>query len=310
MVSVQARRRAVHFAKSKGISFRRGCALLKVARSSLNYAPTLAEKDAPVVARMNELASENPRYGYRRIRVLLAREDHVMSPQRAHRLWKLSGLQVPQKRPRKRVSGTHPRPLPATGPNESWAYDFVHDTCANGQMLRCLTIVDEYTREALAIEVAGSFRSQRVIEVLTRLMSLHGPPERLRSDNGPEFVATAVQEWLATAGVRTVYSAPGKPWQNGTNESFNGKFRDECLNAEWFPNRRVARILIEAYRVKFNEFRPHSSLGDRTPHEFKTWLTARPGASPPRSAALHQDQATRPDVKGLGKVPQQAGALA
>lgn len=310
MVSVQARRKAVHFAKSKGVSYRRGCALLKVARSTLHYQSTLAQRDAPVVARMKELSNENPRYGYRRIRVLLGREGHGMSPKRAHRLWKLSGLQVPRKRPRKRVSGTHPRPLPATGPNESWAYDFVHDTCANGQQLRCLTVVDEYTREALAIDVAGSFRSQRVIEVLSRLMSLHGPPLRLRSDNGPEFVATAVREWLATAGVRTVYSSPGKPWQNGTNESFNGKFRDECLDAEWFPNRKVARVLIEAYRRKFNEFRPHSSLGDRTPHEYKAWLAASCDAHGPRGAAPHQHPAQRPGVRGLDGAPHEEGAVA
>lgn len=297
MVSVQARRRAVFFAKKRGISFRRGCALLKVSRSSLNYESRLAKKDAPVVARMRELASENPRYGYRRIRVLLGRENHTMGPKRAHRLWRKSGLQVPKKRPRRRVSGTVPRPLPPSGPNESWAYDFVHDTCANGEPLRCLTVVDEFTREALAIDVAGSFRSRRVIDVLTRLMSARGAPQRLRSDNGPEFVATAVQTWLSEAGVSTVYSEPGKPWQNGTNESFNGKFRDECLDAEWFPNRRIARVLIEAFRVKYNEYRPHSSLGDRTPSEYRRWLEET--AARPQNAALHQRLELDPEVKGL-----------
>lgn len=307
MVSVQARRRAVLFAKSKGISFRRGCTLLRVSRSTLHYESVLQKNDAPVVERMRELASENPRYGYRRIRVLLARENHVMSPKRAHRLWRLTGLQVPAKRPRRRISGTLPRPLPPTGSNESWAYDFVHDTCANGQPLRCLTVVDEFTREALAIDVAGSFRSRRVIDVLSRLMSVHGPPQRLRSDNGPEFVADAVQKWLAIEGVATVYSEPGKPWQNGTNESFNGKFRDECLDAEWFPNRRVAKVLIEAYRKKFNEFRPHSSLGDRTPAEYKRWLNERASAIPPRGAALHQGHPILPGVKGLVAPSSEAG---
>jgi putative transposase len=270
----------------------------------------MVEKDAAVTKRMRDLAGENPRYGYRRIQVLLAREGFGMSPKRAHRLWKRSKLQVPKKRPRRRVSGTVPRPERATGPNESWAYDFVHDTCANGQALRCLTVVDEFTREALAIEVAGSFRSHRVIDTLARLMSVHGVPQRLRSDNGPEFVATAVQEWLAAEGVSTVYSQPGKPWQNGTNESFNGKFRDECLDAEWFPNRRVAKVLIEAYRVKFNEFRPHSSLQQKTPREFKLWLKRKARQAEPRSAALHHQQRLDPDVKGLVEQPQHRGARA
>jgi len=272
MVSVQARRRAVFFAKKKGISFRRGCALLRVSRSALHYQSRMVVKDADVLERMRALAKDNPRYGYRRIQVLLAREGRRMNPKRAHRLWKRSGLQVPKRRRRRRFSGTVPRPKAPTRANESWAYDFVHDRCANQQVLRCLTVVDEFTREVLAIEVAGSFRSRRVIETLTRLMSIHGTPERLRSDNGPEFVAAAIQKWLSEEGVQTVYSAPGKPWQNGLNESFNGKFRDECLNAEWFPNRKVARILIEAYRKKYNEFRPHSSLGQLTPNEFKAKL--------------------------------------
>ena len=149
-----------------------------------------------------------------------------------------------------------------------WAYDFVHDTCANGQKLKCLTIVDEWTHESLAIEVAGSIRSRRVLEVLAKLVSVRGAPRYLRSDNGPEFVATAVLRWLTESEIDTAYIAPGKPWQNGVDESFNGKFRDECLNMEWFRSRAEAVVVIEAWRRHYNEVRPHSSLGYLTPNEF------------------------------------------
>jgi putative transposase len=224
--------------------------------------------DALVRASMRTLSARYPRYGYRRIRVFLAREGHRMSPARAHRLWRAEGLQVPRKRPRRRVAAARPRPTPATGPNQVWAYDFVHDTCANGQKLKCLTIVDEWTHESLAIEVAGSIRSRRVLEVLARLVSVRGAPRYLRSDNGPEFVATAVLRWLTESGIDTAYIAPGKPWQNGVDESFNEKFRDECLDMEWFRSRAEAVVVIEAWRRHYNEVRPHSSLGYLTPNEF------------------------------------------
>ena len=136
------------------------------------------------------------------------------------------------------MAASRPRPHPATGPNQVWAYDFVFDACANGQRLKCLTIIDEWTHEALAIDVAGSIRSDRVIAVLSRLVSVRGAPRFLRSDNGPEFVSGAVLAWLTESGIDTAHIAPGKPWQNGTNESFNRRFRDECLNLEWFRSRR------------------------------------------------------------------------
>ena len=143
------------------------------------------------------------------------------------------------------------------------------DTCANGQNLKCLTVIDEFTREALAIDVAGSIRSGRVIEVLTRLISERGAPRFLRSDNGPEFVSKAILEWLEIAGVQTALIDPGKPWQNGADESFNGRFRDECLSLEWFRSRREARVIIEVWRRHYNAVRPHSSLEYRTPIEFR-----------------------------------------
>ena len=154
-----------------------------------------------------------------------------------------------------------------------WAYDFVFDACANGQQLKCLTVIDEFTREALAIDVAGSLRSGRVIEVLAKLISVHGAPRRLRSDNGSEFLSRKILRWLAQERIETALSDPGKPWQNGTNESFNGKFRDECLSMEWFRNRVDAKIVIESWRRHYNEVRPHSSLGNLTPAEFKRQLS-------------------------------------
>lgn len=159
----------------------------------------------------------------------------------------------------------------------------MYDACANGQQLKCLTVIDEYTRECLAIDVSGSIRSARVIELLSRLVSTHGAPRYLRSDNGPEFVSTAVLRWLTKASIGTAHIDPGKPWQNGSNESFNGKFRDECLSMQWFKNRVDAKILIENFRREYNEIRPHSNLGQLTPIQFKQTLsTTSPKAASPK----------------------------
>ena len=269
MVSSQAKREAVTFAIARGHSERQACELIGISRSMLGYRSVRAECDAPVIAAMKRLAQQYPRYGYRRIRIFLKREGYSMSWQRAHRLWKVAGLQLPRRRGRRRVAGSRPRPLPAVGPNSIWAYDFVFDGCANGQQLKCLTIVDEFTRECLAIDVAGSIRSNRVIEVLSRLISERGAPTVLRSDNGPEFVSKAILEWIVEANIQVALIEPGKPWQNGTDESFNGKFRDECLSVEWFRSRREAKVVIELWRQHYNQVRPHSSLKYRTPVEFR-----------------------------------------
>jgi len=240
-------------------------------------------KDAPVIDAMRRLSAQFPRFGYRRIHVYLEREGHTMGWDKAHRLWSQAGLQVPRKRPRRRIASNRPRPLPAQGANQVWAYDFVFDACANGQQLKCLTIIDEWTKECLAIDVQGSIRSKRVIEILTRLVSLHGAPLHLRSDNGPEFVSHAVLRWLQQTGIGTAFIDPGKPWQNGADESFNGKFRDECLNAEWFRSREEARTVIEDWRQHFNLDRPHSSLGYLSPAEFKSSLQKKASAPQPVS---------------------------
>ena len=269
-MSSQARREQVALACERGHSKRRACELIEIARSGLGYVSVRTERDAPTLEAMKRLAAQYPRYGYRRIRVFLRREGHGMSRHRAHRLWRLAGLQLPRRRPRRRVAASRPRPLPAFGPNHVWAYDFVFDASASGQQIKCLTVIDEFTRECLAIDVAGSIRSARVIEVLSRLISEHGAPRFLRSDNGPEFVSHAILDWLSKQQIDTALIDPGKPWQNGDNESFNGKFRDECLSLEWFRSREEARVVIEVWRRHYNHVRPHQSLKDLTPIEFKT----------------------------------------
>jgi putative transposase len=242
----------------------------------------VARRDEPVIAAMRELAAQYPRFGYRRIRVFLARRGMSMSTDRAHRIWRRAKLQVPRRRPRRRIAAGRPRPLAPSGANQVWAYDFVFDACANGQTLKCLTVVDEFTRECLAIEVGGSIRSGRVIEVLSRLVSVRGAPRYLRSDNGSEFISRAILRWLVDEKIETALIDPGKPWQNGSNESFNGKFRDECLGMQWFQNRTEARVVIEAWREEYNTVRPHSSLGDLTPAEF----AKREQSTPPTVAVF------------------------
>ena len=269
MVSAPARRALVPIIVGRGISTRRACALVGVPRSTLGYVATQPLKDAPVIERMKHYAAMYPRFGYRRIHVYLGREGISLGWDRMLRLWQLAKLQVPKRRPRKRVAASRPRPLPALGPNQVWAYDFVFDSCVNGQVLKCLVITDEWTHEALAIDVQGCIRSRRVIDVLARLISEHGAPRYLRSDNGPEFVSRAILTWLDQVGIRTAFIDPGKPWQNATAESLNGKFRDECLSMEWFRNRTEARVIIEIWRRHYNDDRPHSSLGYRTPLQFK-----------------------------------------
>jgi putative transposase len=269
VVSTLVRREQALFAHGRGVSLERACSLVRVARSSVRYQSRMIVKDAPVIAAMRELSARYPRFGYRRIRIYLEREGHFMGMERAHRLWRQAGLQVPRKRARRKVATARPRPNAPTGPNQVWAYDFVFDRCANDQTLKCLTIVDEWLHECLAIGVRSGIRSARVIEVLSRLISERGAPRYLRSDNGPEFVSHAVLHWLQEMKIETALNDPGSPWQNGTNESFNGKFRDECLNMEWFRNRAEARVVIEQWRIHYNEDRPHSTLGYLTPMQFK-----------------------------------------
>ena len=211
MVSVPVRRELVALARKRGVSQRRACTLFDVGRSALHYRSSRGVKDAPVLTRMAELSAQYPRYGYRRIAIFLGRDGYTMSFGRAHQLWRAARLQVPRKRPRKRIATGRPRPQAPTAANQVWSYDFVFDWCANGQQLKCLTVTDEWTKEGLAIEVDGRLRSGRVIEVLSRLVSERGAPKFLRSDNGPEFVSRALLSWIVRPGIGTALIDPGKP---------------------------------------------------------------------------------------------------
>jgi putative transposase len=233
----------------------------------------MRDKDERLASKLRLIANTHTRYGYRRATALLKQEGEVINPKRVYRLWRKAGFSLPRRRPRKRVGTVSLRPLAPKQAGHVWAYDFVFDRCSNGQKLKMLTVVDEWTRECLAVEVEGRINSPRVIEVLEKLMSANGKPQYLRSDNGPEFVANRVKEWLKRSGVETAYIEGGKPWQNGLNESFNGKLRDECLNLEWFRNRVEAKVVIEQWRKHYNEKRPHSSLGYKTPAQFRAEQT-------------------------------------
>lgn len=270
MVSAQTRREQVAYARKRGISCRRACALLSVARSTLDYESRMPAKDRPLADELRALARKHPRQGYRMMRNQLSKPA---SYSRVYRVWKQNGLCLPRRRPRKRIRGGGHRWMSAINPNAVWAYDFAHDECANGQKLKCLVVVDEWTHESLAIHVGARIRSADVIEVLSRLFSIYGRPAFLRSDNGPEFVAKAVQRWLRDHGVTTSYIEPGKPWQNGVAESFVNRFRDDCLGIEWFNNRLEAKVIIENWRCAYNHQRPHSSNNYMTPsRKREVWI--------------------------------------
>ena len=267
MVSAQVRREQTRFAIGKGLSQRRACALMQVGRSCMKYEAKMPIKNAPVLEAMKTFSGQYPRFGSRRIRVMLERQGIVLGKERCATLWAKAGLQVPAKRRRRRIAESRPRPFVQAARNSVWCYDFVFYACANGQQLKCLTVVDEYTRECLAIDVAGSIWSGRVIDILSRLISLHGAPRYIRSDNGPEFVSAALLKWAVEQKIETAFIDPGKPWQNGTNESFNGKFRDECLSMNYFLSLESMREILENWRVEYNTLRPHRALGGFTPAE-------------------------------------------
>ena len=270
MVTVAARREAVEFIKTRNISERRGCRLVSLNRKSCRYQKR-RRTDSNLIQRLRELAIEYPRFGYRRIHALLRREDFVVNLKCVYRLWKQQNLSLPKKRPRKARAGTTVGIVPqADKVNQVWTYDFVFDQSLSGKSLKMLTLIDEFTRECLAVEVGVSITSERVRRILEKVCFDKGQPELLRSDNGAEFIGKAVNEWLAQNGIKPVFIEPGKPWQNGKCESFNGKLRDECLSREWFSSVKEAQVVIENWRKFYNEERPHSSLKYLTPSEFKS----------------------------------------
>ena len=272
--------------KSKGISERQACRLVAIGRSSLRYEPHPRD-DAELAERLKEIAGKRKRYGYRRAWVLLRREGRRVNHKRVWRLWKKEALQVPRRRRRKRHRSGGEIPSKALCPDHVWAYDFIQDACEDGRKLKMLTVLDEFTRECLHIEVGRSIRARDVIGVLDRLFAVRGRPQFLRSDNGPEFIAQALMEWLAQNGAGPIHIDPGKPWQNGFEESFHASLRDECLNMETFWSVRHARVVVERWRVHYNRERPHSRLGYSTPEEYRrAWHEQDAGALPPVARSL------------------------
>lgn len=268
MVSPQARRQAVDvLCEEHGFKITRACGLVSISRSLYRYQSRRPACEA-LRARIIELAAEKRRYGYRRIQVLLRREGWQVNWKKTYRLYREEGLAV-RRRKRKRMAAAERRPLPKpTSPNESWSMDFVSDWLTDGRRLRCLTIVDDCSRECPAIEVDTSITGARVVAVLERLADVRGLPASITVDHGPEFEGKALDAWAYARGVRLSFIRPGKPIENAYIESFNGRFRDECLNEHWFKNLLHARRVIENWRIEYNSERPHSALANRTPEQY------------------------------------------
>ena len=250
-------------------SERRACRLVGMSRSVVRYAARKQGDEVELVSKIHELAVGHGRYGYRRVTVLLRREGWKVNRKRAHRIWKAEGLSLPLRRPRRRRVGPVGEIVnKAEYPNHVWSYDFLEDRTERGGKLRILAIIDEYTRECLSTRIAPSIPASTVLEVLEWLFLVRGIPKYVRSDNGPEFIAKAVCQWLKGSGCQTIFINPGSPWENGYIESFIDKLRDECLNREIFRNGKEAQTIVEAWRQEYNNYRPHSSLGYLTPAEF------------------------------------------
>ena len=271
----------------KGIgrrSERRACRLLGLSRSGCRYQPRRRDEEV-LRQRLRELAAERRRFGYRRLHALLRREGWAVNWKRVYRVYRQEHLQV-GKRPRKRGVSLQRLPLAVpSGPNERWSMDFMMDSLATGRRFRTLNVVDDYTRECVRIEVDTSLGGARVARVLEELWRQRGGPRVIVVDHGPEFTSQALDRWAYRRGVKLHFIAPGKPEQNAYVESFNGKFRDECLNEHWFADLEEARDEIEAWRQDYNQQRPHSALGYRTPEEFAARVAAR-RASPPTPVVL------------------------
>lgn len=250
------------------VSERRACQVLRQPRATQRYLPSIRDDEEPLTRRIIELAALYGRYGTPRITGLIRNEGTIVNHKRVERIWQREGLKVPRKQPKRgRLwfndgSCVRLRPLRK---DHVWAYDFVADRTHDGRSFRMLTLVDEFTRECLAIDVAPRLNSEDVLERLAWLFATRGVPDHLRSDNGSEFTARAVRTWLKRVGVKTLYIEPGSPWENGYVESFNGKLRDELLDREIFYTLLEAKVLVERWRHEYNTIRPHSSLGYRPP---------------------------------------------
>lgn len=294
MVGPQAEREAVRVVREEGqLSERRACGLIGMNRGSWRY--RRKERNEAIRARLRELAGERPRFGYRRLHRMLRREKWMVNHKRVYRLYREEGLAMRGKRKRLRAEARVPKVLPRRA-NQMWTMDFTRDSLADGRKFRTLNLMDGYTREALGIEVDTSLPGLRVVQVLERVAQERGLPEAIQVDNGPEFISRVVDQWAYAHGVALHFIDPGKPVQNAFIESFNGKFRDECLNQSWYTSLEDARGIIEAWREDYNGVRPHSSLGYLTPEEYAATAAARP-ASPPTPVVSHMPAWAQTDVQ-------------
>ena len=266
MVSpAEKRRGAEHLEAEHGVSERRACRVVGIVRSTKRR-PSGRIEEAKLLRRVHELTERYPRFGYRKVHAILRAESIAIGRDRLRLIRKREGLQVPRKqKKRRRVGQSTTEENRALYPNHVWSYDFVADQTVDGRRLRFLTVIDEYTREAIRIECARFLNSHDVIRVLDQLVESRGHPAIIKSDNGPEFVAKRIQEWLKGRPVYTYFIEPGSPWQNGHNESFNGVLRDGCLNRWAFVSVREARLVVESWRQEYNEERPHGALEQVTP---------------------------------------------
>jgi putative transposase len=272
-VTAAARRAAVAQLRGHaGVSERRACRVVAQHRSVERYRSRRPEP-AGLRERLRALAEQRPRFGYRRLHVMLRREGFVVNRKRVHRIYRAEGLAV-RRRCRKRVAMPRQPIAVPSQVNERWSMDYVHDALSDGRTFRCLTLVDDHSRESLAIEVDTSLPGRRVIRVLEQLAEFRGLPLGIVVDNGPEFAGQALDIWAHERGVALDFITPGRPVENAYIESFNGRFRDECLNEHWFRSLDEARGTIEDWRQDYNEVRPHSSLDDRTPSEYAAASTA------------------------------------
>ena len=269
MVGPIAKREVVGWlSETRGVSERRACRAIELSTATWRYERRGRVDNSRLLARLQAHAAERPRFGYRRLHTLIGREGLVANHKRVYAVYREAGLQVRRRR-RKRLTRGDRVPLPAPSrPGERWSMDFMIDTLADGRPFRTLNIVDDFTRECLAIEVDRSLPGARVVRVLERLRAHIGLPQTIVTDNGPEFAGRTLDAWAYAAGVSIRFIRPGKPIENAYVESFNGKFRDECLNEHWFISMVDAQIEIEAWRIDYNTVRPHSSLQNRTPDQF------------------------------------------
>jgi transposase InsO family protein len=290
-LSPARRRRCIEHVRRKfQVSERLACRVLGQHRSTQRKAPRGRSDEEALTADVIALATQYGRYGYRRITALLREAGWAVNVKRVERIWRREGLKIPQKQPKKGrlwlADGSCVRLRPER-PNHVWSYDFVESRTHDGRKFRMLNLIDEFTRECLAIRVSRKLNSTDVIDVLAVQFILRGVPSHIRSDNGPEFIATAVRSWIAAVGAKTAYIEPGSPWENGYCESFNSKLRDELLNGEIFYSLREAEIVIESWRRHYNTRRPHSALGYRPPApEAVQWPASPPGAASPATPAV------------------------